>query len=225
MSDQTTAPAPSKRYVQYGCGLCAPEGWINFDASPRLRFERLPGAGALAGVVGRRLFPRNIAYGDIVFGLPIPDGSADAVYASHVLEHLSRKDVTRALANTFRVLKSGGVFRMIVPDLEWRAQRYLQDKQKGGLNSADDFIKACNIGETDRARGGLALLRSAFGNSGHMWMYDLALMSRLLEEAGFADIRRCDFCDSGDPMFDKVEDRGRFYDSGERELAMQARKP
>ena len=70
-----------------------------------------------------------------------------------------------------------------------------------------------------------SLLRSAFGNSGHMWMYDLALMSRLLEEAGFADIRRCDFCDSGDPMFDKVEDRGRFYDSGERELAMQARKP
>jgi hypothetical protein len=58
-----------------------------------------------------------------------------------------------------------------------------------------------------------------------MWMYDLALMSHLLTEAGFVDIRRCDFHDSSDPMFEKVEDRGRFYDSGERELAMQARKP
>jgi hypothetical protein len=112
-----------------------------------------------------------------------------------------------------------------VPDLEWRARRYLQDKQNGGASGADDFINACGMGETDRARGGLALLRSAFGNSRHMWMYDLALMSRLLTEAGFVDIRRCDFHDSGDPMFEKVEERGRFHDSGERELAMQARKP
>lgn len=143
-------------YVQYGCGLCAPDGWMNFDASPRLRFERIPGVSTLAGTVGKRLFPSNISYGDIVFGLPLADGSADAVYASHVLEHLSRKDVTRALANTLRVLKPSGVFRMIVPDLEWRAERYLQDKQKGGLHSADDFINDCSIGETEHLRGACA---------------------------------------------------------------------
>lgn len=40
------AQAVQRLFVQYGCGLAAPDGWINFDASPRLRFERLPGAGA-----------------------------------------------------------------------------------------------------------------------------------------------------------------------------------
>ena len=29
-------------YVQYGCGINAPQSWINFDASPNLRLERLP---------------------------------------------------------------------------------------------------------------------------------------------------------------------------------------
>lgn len=26
-------------YVQYGCGLCAPERWMNFGASPSLRVQ------------------------------------------------------------------------------------------------------------------------------------------------------------------------------------------
>ena len=36
-----------KKYVQYGCGFSAPEQWLNFDASPTLRFERLPIIGSL----------------------------------------------------------------------------------------------------------------------------------------------------------------------------------
>jgi SAM-dependent methyltransferase len=213
----------SKLYVQYGCGLCAPDGWTNFDSSPRLRFERLPGNSLLVGAIGKRLFPRNVAFGDIVVGLPLRDGTVDAIYASHVLEHLGRNDVKRALANTFKLLKSGGTFRMIVPDLEWRARRYVAGGQPAG-HAADAFITACNIGEMDRPRGLMGQLRSSIGNSGHRWMYDAALMSSLLQEAGFTSIRRCDFNDSGDPMFAKVEERGRFYDSGEPELALEAKR-
>jgi len=38
-------------YAQYGCGWSAPDGWRNFDASPTLRFVRLPILG--------RLYSRN----------------------------------------------------------------------------------------------------------------------------------------------------------------------
>jgi predicted SAM-dependent methyltransferase len=212
-------------YVQYGCGLSAPKDWINFDASPRLRFERLPIVGALALVIGKRLFPPNVTYGDIVQGLPLRDETVDAIYASHVLEHLSRRDVVRALTNTFRLLRPGGVFRMIVPDLGWRVRRYQETSSKGDAGAADNFITSCLIGDTERPRGILALLRSSFGNSGHSWMYDEQLMRRLLDEAGFIQIRRCDFGDSTDPMFVSVENRERFYDDGERELAFEALKP
>src|SRR5262249_16855882 len=103
--------------VQYGCGTSTAEGWRNFDASPTLRFERIPVVGRLYSKNGAR-FPGNAEYGDIVKGLPIADGSCDAVYCSHVLEHLALDDLHVALANTLRIVKPGGVFRLVVPDLE-----------------------------------------------------------------------------------------------------------
>lgn len=116
-------------YVQYGCGWDAPENWFNFDASPTLRIERIP-------VVGRRIsarlkgnpepFPSNVQYGDIVKGLPLPDGSCAAVYCSHVLEHLSLTDCRKALANTKRLLRPGGTFRFVLPDLLFYIKRYEQ---------------------------------------------------------------------------------------------------
>ena len=36
-------------YVQYGCGLSAPHEWLNFDASPILRLQKLPLLGQLVG--------------------------------------------------------------------------------------------------------------------------------------------------------------------------------
>ncbi|MBX9761222.1 MAG: methyltransferase domain-containing protein [Beijerinckiaceae bacterium] len=212
-------------YVQYGCGLAAPDGWVNFDSSPRLRFERMPGVGAVAALLGKRLFPENIDYGDIVQGLPVPDGGADAVYASHVLEHLSRNDVSVALANTYRVLRPGGVFRLIVPDLHWRAALYLADRANGDAAAAERFIASTHMGLMDRPQGLMGILRGAYGSTGHRWFYDEASMRTLLAEAGFVDVRLCAMGDSGDPMFDRVEDIGRFVFEGEAELAMEARRP
>ena len=68
-------------------------------------------------------------------------------------------------------------------------------------------------------------LSDRFGKSAHQWMYDFSGLKTLLEQAGFVDVRRCELGDSGDPKFASVEDHGRFFDSGERELAMQAKKP
>lgn len=209
--------------VQYGCGLSAPDGWVNFDSSPRLRFERMPIIASATRLAGAQLFPNNVRFGDIVAGLPIPDASADRVYASHVLEHLARQDVPRALANTLRVLKPGGIFRMIVPDLAWRARRYVESA--GKPNAADLFIESCLIGDETRPRSPVAHLRAAFGNNGHSWMYDEDGMRALLSAAGFVDIRRCTFNDSADPRFAEVEEHGRFVDAGMPELALEARRP
>src|SRR5690349_17196768 len=111
-------------YVQYGCGWCAPKEWINFDASPTLFFERIPLLGRLHTKNASR-FPRNVLYGNIVKGLPIDDGSAPGVYASHILEHLSRDEFVVALRHTYAMMRKGGIFRLIVPDLKRRAELYL----------------------------------------------------------------------------------------------------
>src|SRR5688500_17715951 len=91
------------RYVQFGCGFSAPPGWLNFDASPTLRFERLPLVGRLY-VKNARRFPKNVRYGDVVKGLPIPRNHCHGIYASHVLEHLCLADLDSALQNVHSYL-------------------------------------------------------------------------------------------------------------------------
>jgi methyltransferase family protein len=212
-------------YVQYGCGLCAPEGWLNFDASPRLRLERTPGLRLALKVTVGLLFPATVRLGDIADGLPVADGAARGVYCSHVLEHLPRDDVPAALRNTYRMLAAEGLFRLVVPDLQWRAARYLEAAEQADPAAADALMMACALGAAKKSRTMLAMLKSQFGRSAHLWMYDFAALKTLLEQAGFAGIRRCEPGDCGDPMFASVEDHDRFFDSGERELAVEAAKP
>ena len=92
----------NNEYVQYGCGWSAPINWRNFDASPTLRFERIPIIGKLYTKNDSR-FPQNVEFGDIVSGLPIANNSCKGVYCSHILEHLSLEDFKLALKNTHKI--------------------------------------------------------------------------------------------------------------------------
>jgi SAM-dependent methyltransferase len=212
-------------YVQYGCGICAPEAWINFDASARLRLERIPLFGHILSATAGRLFPANVRFGDIVKGLPVPDRSAAAVYCSHVLEHLPRDDLPIALRNTLRILAPQGIFRLVVPDLQWRVARYIARAERSEASAADELMDGSCLGVRRRSTTLIDATRAAFGKSRHLWMYDFAALKALLEQVGFVDIRRCDYGDAMDPMFSMVEDKDRFVDSDERELAVEAMRP
>ena len=213
-------------YVQYGSGLSCPSNWINFDVSPTLRLQRLPLIGPIFKR-GATVFPNDVRFGDIVEGLPLPDGSADGVYASHVLEHLSYTDFWKALKNTYRVLKPGGYFRLIVPDLEARARMYLERLDAGVHDANSWFIDSMSMGARHRARGTRSIVRSALGHSAHLWMWDEPSIRAALEHVGFVHARRCQFNDSADEAFRAVEDRGRFRDEGQAidECAMEAQRP
>lgn len=206
-----------KLYIQYGCGFSAPVEWRNFDASPTLRFEKLPVIGKLYKKNGVR-FPANIEYGDIIKGLPVPSNSCAGIYASHILEHLALNDFRIALKNTHRLLDSGGIFRLIVPDLEALAGKYLHS---GDAAAAQVFMRETSLGVEHRPRGVKALLTSFLGNSTHLWMWDFKSLAHELAAAGFVYIRRCEFGDSSDPMFALVEDAERFVDA----VAVECRKP
>jgi hypothetical protein len=208
-------------YVQYGCGFSSAEGWVNFDASPTLYFERIPIIGKLYTKNATR-FPANVRYGDIVRGLPITPGTVDGLYASHVLEHLSLVDFRRALKNSFAMLKPGMTFRLIVPDLKSRAKKYLASSAP---DAAHDFMNSTSLGHSTRPHGLLARLIATFGNSLHLWMYDEKSLFLELQAAGFVSIRRCSIGDNPDPMFKYVEDIDRFIDGDIVELAVECKKP
>jgi SAM-dependent methyltransferase len=59
---------------------------------------------------------------------PIPDGSADAVWAAHCIEHLYEHQVAVAIGEFRRVLREDGFVCVIVPDLQAVAQYFVADQ-------------------------------------------------------------------------------------------------
>jgi SAM-dependent methyltransferase len=206
-------------YVQYGCGFSAPVQWTNFDASPTLRWERIPILGKLYTKNVQR-FPSGVKYGDIVDGLPVADNSCGGVYASHVLEHLTLDEFHKALENTRKILQDGGIFRLVVPDLESAARRYLKQLESTNASACASFLEETSLGTKERRRNLSGLLYAWLGSSTHLWMWDELSLAQALEQHGFTQIRRCSCGDCVDPMFVFVEDPGRF----EGAVAMEARK-
>ena len=196
-------------YAQYGCGLCAPPDWRNFDTSPTLRLQKLPLIGRRVRNLGNEPFPKNVEYGDIVRGLPLPAGSCKAVYCSHVLEHLALEEFRAALKNTRDYLEEGGVFRFVLPDLERLAREYVASDAP---DAAAVFMEEAHLGKKNRPKGVSGFVRSWMGNSAHLWMWDFKGMAAELDRAGFREIRRAEFGDSPDPRFGEVEERHRWQD-------------
>ena len=197
-------------YVQYGCGLSAPPDWINFDISPTLRIQKAPLLGRILKNRLNTVFPENVRYGDIVRGLPIQENSCDGLYCSHTLEHLSLQDFRKALRNSHKILRPGGIFRCIVPDLELAARNYVSDLDNGDIAANRHFFESTLLGLEKRPRGLIQIAASIWGNARHLWMWDRVSLMEELKNAGFTAIRPCEFHDSADKMFEQVEDISRF---------------
>lgn len=199
-------------YVHYGCGSNAPDSWMNFDASPTLRIQHTPVIGTIFKNSLSADFPANVKYGNIIKGLPIADNTCAAIYCSHILEHLSLTDFKTALANTYKMLKPGGTFRCVVPDLEVMAREYIQQLDAGDKNAAVLFVGDQTIlGSKTRQKGVSGLVRSFLGNSRHLWMWDSASLQEQLREAGFKNIRPCLYGDSSIEQFKTVETQEHYH--------------
>jgi predicted SAM-dependent methyltransferase len=211
-----------KQYVQYGCGpFSAPEGWLNFDSSPTLRLQRLPLVGNLLKRNMHVAFHPDVKLGDILKGLPgVAENSCDGIYCSHVLEHLSYEDCHKALQETYRLLKPGGYFRCVVPDLQQAARNYIDLLNQQDPQANVRFMEDTLLGKRERTRGVKQLVQAAYGNRAHLYMWDRFSLSAALQQAGFKSVRDCAFNDSPDPMFQRVEEAIRF----ENAVALEATK-
>lgn len=163
-------------------------------------------------------YPKNIQYGDIIKGLPIEPQSADVVYCSHVLEHMTLDEFRLAIRNVFTYLRPGGTFRLVLPDLEQLIHAYLNDTSPGACSR---FMQASYLGEQTLSRGLRAMPAALFGRARHLWMWDFKGISEQLAAAGFTDIRRAQIGDSPDPRFSEVESESRWTDC----LGVECKRP
>jgi SAM-dependent methyltransferase len=196
--------------LNLGCGTTAPEGWVNIDRSPGLLLRPVPvlraflrAAGALRGPQGQVRWPGNIRRHDVRRGLPFPAGSAEAIYSSHMLEHLPRDAAVNLMRECNRVLRFGSILRLAVPDLRGPAERYVASD---GSDAADEFMRATGLGLETSPRG-WARLVDALSGARHRWMYDAASLKAIFRECGFNEAIECGYREGRCPDLASVEHR------------------
>ena len=210
--------------LNLGCGskTSSHADVVNIDWSMMLRVKRRK---ALHAIVRRMAdgdrrdtldaIPNNILVHDLAKGIPFSSSSVDVVYHSHVLEHFDREVGERFLRETKRVLKPGGVHRIVVPDFEFRCRRYLNhidkcDAGHGQPTEHDDYIAKVIEQSVRREAFGTSqqnmvrrfLENRFFGDARkrgetHQWMYDRISLSVKLSAAGYRQFEVHQFNTSG----------------------------
>ena len=120
-------------YINLACGpvFLNNSNWINFDYTSS---------------------SKAVKKANLLKRLPLKRAIADLIYSSHFLEHIPYAKVNDFLNEILRILKPGGVVRLVLPDLENMANSYVNLRKLGDHQKADflvlEMIDQCvrNIG-------------------------------------------------------------------------------
>ena len=181
------------RLINIGCGKTPTEGWINYDNSLSLRFKRLPRIllqlPLRIGVLSpaqveyiQFLRTSSIQYADATKHIPEKKHAVDALYSSHMLEHLGTEDVQRFLVEAKRILKPSGIIRLCVPDLKNMVERYMAN------GNAEQFLSGTGLLRTYPKNFVQRLKAVIIGDRGHKHLYDGESLKALLTFAGFRNV-------------------------------------
>ena len=206
--------------LNLGCGTKVSHhtSIVNVDWSISVRIRRNPILRHCARFLMDRdrheaysALSHNILVCNLAGGIPFDTGTVDAVFHSHLLEHLDRDIARRFATEVRRVLKPNGVHRVVVPNLATLCRQYLDhfdqcEDHPELIPRHESFIEAiieqCVRREahgTSRRRPLRRRIENAvLGDARkrgqtHQWMYDRVSLGELLASVGFRQIsvRRC----------------------------------
>lgn len=141
--------------LHLGCGFNRIEGWVNID----------------------RLGSRADVYWNLRHRLPLADESVDAIFHEHMLEHLplaAGLDFTRQCR---RLLRTGGVLRVVVPDAGRIMELYAQRAPELVESAPTHMLGA----------------QPTLNGFGHVSMYDADTLHLLMQTAGFSRVETVGF--------------------------------
>lgn len=207
--------------LNLGCGTKMNWSWTNLDfnlnayfAHHRIIAKILRQIRILSEARYKRLLgvdPQIIRW-DLSKGIPFEDNSFDVIYNSHVMEHIDLHAVLLFLKEIYRVLKKGGIVRIVVPDLKILINHYVSSAQKlenGDMSALENhqeniyqlfyqMVRTECAGasqQTAFVRAVENIVRGGPSKTGelHRWMYDKYTLGSLLNNAGFRDVCECGY--------------------------------
>ena len=107
----------------------------------------------------------------------LEDESVELIYASHILEHFGRYEVERVLKEWRRVLRSGGILRVAVPNFRAVVELYEREGLQNGFSGLVGLVCGGQRHPLDF----------------HKIVFDKPFLTYLLNNAGFAQVREWDW--------------------------------
>lgn len=208
---------PSGRaLLNLACGTKTDSSWNNLDFSPYATLKKHPAMAILLrslGLLSQQRAERlaaldpSIIRWNLCRGIPFLANSFDMVYHSHFLEHLEKGAAVRFLEECHRVLKPGGILRVVVPDLEFLIRAYCASLTQISANQCgadtlhedaiyqllDQMVRVEPTGTSQQKGWQKRVERLLRGNAAktgenHRWMYDRHSLRKTLQTVGFEDI-------------------------------------
>lgn len=158
--------------LNWGCGDCAAPGWINSD------LKEAPGVIAC----------------DIRDGLPLDDESIDYAVSIHALPMIAYSDLIPVLKELRRVLKTGGVLRLALPDLRRGMAAYDRGDREYFLVPDEEMA---TLG------GKLVAQLLWYGYSRTLFVTEFA--EELLQKAGFREVSTVAYRTTASPYPEIIE--------------------
>ena len=156
--------------VHFGCGYHKLNDWINVD-------------------VDKSCQPDVMA--DLRQDLPFKSLSVDYIHSEDFIDQLELEKAYQFFKECHRIMKEGGVMRVLTPDLYQFAKRYVHG-DKGLLKLWDE-----QIGLPLKTRNLCEVFNLGMGLGGHTFLYDGETLAYVLKECGF-EPKRVSFQSSGE---------------------------
>jgi len=154
------------RKLHLGSGRTRLEGWLHSDLEPT-------GSDCI------KL--------DMARPFPFPDNAFQYIASEHSIEHIKYEEGKHALKECWRVLAPGGLLRISTPDLSLLAATLTA----GGQHVREVLLEYAALCDQPPEMAMPAfLLNNEFRAWGHQFVYDGSSLTRLLTEAGFAEVTR-----------------------------------
>jgi predicted SAM-dependent methyltransferase len=191
------------RALQIGTGPNPLKAWLNSDLYARDEVIKL----------------------DATKPFPLPDQAFNFIYSEHMIEHVPWECGFGMLQECFRIMKPGGVIRIVTPDLN-----HLIKVTREDADAADQAYVKWYLGHhfPDAALPGNTWLLNKFVRSwGHQFIYDETTLAQTLERAGFQNPTRGVTGTSVNSMLQGLENESRMPPGflNRESIVMEATKP
>jgi predicted SAM-dependent methyltransferase len=175
-----------KPKLHIGSGLRRLDNWLNTDIG---------------------LIP-DVMQMDATEPFPFADNTFECAFTEHMIEHVSHPRGMRMLHECYRVLRHGGVIRVITPDLATIIGLYGRDQRPDQREYLQWFSQA--FLQDGGAPTAVLAINAMFRLWGHQFLYDETTLTHSMTQAGFKAVQRHNLGESCHLELQKLENEERY---------------